>query len=278
MIRPTENSRLTSGVIFGAILPLLWLAGAGMLQLTGNGAGEVTLTQVFAAPAADAPLGRDELGRSLLPRVVSGGGLSLLIALVTIAVSATLGTVIGIVSGWLGGRVDQLVVRVIDIFLAFPGILLAIAIAGLMGPGIGNVFIALVTVGWVGFARLARAQALSLRSRDHVLVARALGTPTWRILLRHVLPLMAAPLLVEASFGVAGVIVAEAGLSFLGLGVQAPTPSWGSMLRDGMQYLPLAPHLVLVPGSALFLTVLGVNALGDRLRDAIAPGAAATRA
>jgi peptide/nickel transport system permease protein len=155
----------------------------------------------------------------------------------------------------------------IDIFLAFPGILLAIALAGLLGPGIDNVVIALTVVGWVGYARLSRAQVLSLKHREHVMAAEALGTRKHRIMLRHLLPLMSAPLIIEATFGVAAVVIAEAGLSFLGLGVQPPGASWGAMIRDGTRYLLVAPHMVLAPGMAIFIVVLSVNLLGDRLRD-----------
>jgi peptide/nickel transport system permease protein len=154
-----------------------------------------------------------------------------------------------------------------DVFLAFPGLLLAIALAGLLGPGIGNLVLALALVGWVGFARLARSQVLSLKRREHVTAARALGTRSARVLLRHLLPLISAPLIVEASFAVAAVVVAESGLSFLGLGVQPPDASWGSMIRDGVRYMLVAPHLVLAPGAALFTVVLSVNLWGDRLRD-----------
>ena len=174
---------------------------------------------------------------------------------------------IGSVSGYVGGRLDGFIVRVIDLFLAFPGILLAIALAGLLGPGIGNVVIALTAVGWVGFARLARAQVLSLKHREHVLAAQALGASQMRIIGWHLLPLMTAPLIVEATCGVASVVVAEAGLSFLGLGVQPPEASWGSMIRDGTRYLLVAPHMVIVPGVAMVVVVLSVNLLGDRLRD-----------
>ena len=160
-----------------------------------------------------------------------------------------------------------MIVRIVDIFLAFPGILLAIALAGILGPGIENVVIALAAVGWVGFARLARAQTLSLKNREHIQAAIALGCRLPRIVLRHLLPLLAAPLIVEATFGVAGAVIAEAGLSFLGLGVQPPAASWGSIIRDGTRYLLVAPHLVIAPGVALMLVVLSVNLLGDRLRD-----------
>ncbi len=177
------------------------------------------------------------------------------------------GTLLGTVAAYWGGRWDHFMVRVIDIFLAFPGILLAIAMAGLMGPGIDNVVIALSTVGWVGFARLSRAQVLSLKHREHVQAAVALGAGRIRIVTRHLLPLMVAPLIVEATFSIAGVILAEAGLSFLGLGVQPPAPSWGSMIRDGARYMLVTPHMVLAPGVSVMLVVLAVNSLGDRLRD-----------
>ena len=160
-----------------------------------------------------------------------------------------------------------MIVRIIDIFIAFPGILLAIALAGLLGPGIANAVIALAVVGWVGFARLARAQTLTVKHREHIDAARSLGTGRWRIGARHLLPLITAPLIVEATFGIASVVIAEASLSFLGLGVQPPAASWGSMIRDGTRYMLVSPHMVLAPGLAILLVVLSINLLGDRLRD-----------
>ena len=157
--------------------------------------------------------------------------------------------------------------RIVDVFLAFPGILLAIALAGVLGPGLDNVIVALCAAGWVGFARLARAQSLSLKHREHVMAARALGVSDFNILRRHVLPYIVAPLIVEASFGVAAVVIAEAGLSFLGLGVQPPEASWGTILREGTRYMLVAPHVVIGPSLVLLLVVLSVNLLGDRLRD-----------
>jgi peptide/nickel transport system permease protein len=167
----------------------------------------------------------------------------------------------------MGGWTDRVITKIIDVFLAFPGLLLAIALAAILGPGIENVVFALVVVGWVGYARLARAQTLSLRSREHVLAARALAVPTWLILFRHLVPLLLAPLGVEATFGIAGAVISEAGLSFLGLGVQPPDASWGSMIKEGTRYLLVAPHLVLAPGIALMLVVLAVNLIGDQWRD-----------
>ncbi len=228
---------------------------------------DISLPHLLQPPSAIAWLGYDDLGRSLLDRLILGSRTSFLVAAGVISVSLTLGTVIGMISGWLGGNMDLVIVRIMDIFLAFPSILLAIALSGLLGPGIENVVFALSIIGWVGFARLARAQTLSLKRREHVIAALALGAKVPRILFRHVLPLLMAPLVVEATFGIAGIVIAEAGLSFLGLGVQPPTASWGSMIRDGTRYMLVAPHIVLAPGLALMLVVLSVNLLGDRLRD-----------
>jgi len=170
-------------------------------------------------------------------------------------------------AAWFGGWWDKATVLVIDIFIAFPGILLAIALSGLMGPGIMNAVVALSVVGWVGFARLARAQTLTVKHREHVTAAQALGTDTVSIAIHHILPLIMAPLVIEATFAIAGTVIAEAGLSFLGLGVQAPDPSWGSMIRDGARFMLVAPHMVLAPGMAILLVVLSINLLGDSLRD-----------
>jgi peptide/nickel transport system permease protein len=225
------------------------------------------LTANFTIPTIDAWLGYDELGRPILDRLIMGASTSFFVAFFVVIISLSVGTLIGTFSAWIGGYFDLIIVRIMDIFLAFPGLLLAIALSGLLGPGIENVVIALSIVGWVGFARLARAQTLSVKQREHVLAAIALGARTPRILYYHILPLLIAPLTIEATFNIAGVVIAEAGLSFLGLGIQPPNASWGSMIRDGTQYMLVAPHLVLAPGIALLLIVLSVNMLGDQLRD-----------
>ncbi len=230
-------------------------------------ANVIHLDKILLIHDVKALLGYDDLGRVLWYRLVMGAGTSLQVAIGVIAVSLIIGTLIGSLSAYIGGMWDHLIVRIIDVFLAFPGILLAIALAGLMGPGIMNVIIALSIVSWVGYARLSRAQVMSLKHREHVQAAIALGCSHYRILRYHILPLIIAPLIIEASFGVASVVIAEAGLSFLGLGVQPPDASWGSMIKDGSQYLLMAPHMVLVPGCALMLVVLAVNLLGDSLRD-----------
>ena len=257
--------------IFGLWFPLLVIALWALIAIIGPllniSPDQIDLTKILAPPSADVIFGADDLGRSMAERVLAGAQTSFIVAIWVVLVSIIIGTFIGTMSGYLGGKWDLVVVRIIDIFLAFPGILLAIALAGILGPGIENVVIALSIVGWVGYARLARAQVLSLKHREHIQAAIALGSGTGRIVFRHLLPLMMAPLIVEASFGVAGIVIAEAGLSFLGLGVQPPEASWGSMIRDGARYLLVAPHMVMVPGIALMLVVLSVNLLGDRLRD-----------
>jgi peptide/nickel transport system permease protein len=253
--------------IWPAGIIILWaLIGlvAPWLPLEPNA---ISLDLILQSPIQSRGLGFDDLGRPLLDRLIYGATTSFLVAFWVVGLASLAGTLIGSFSAYIGGFWDRLLVHIIDLFLAFPGILLAIALAGILGPGIENVVIALTVVGWVGYARLARAQVLSLKSRDHVQAAIALGVPHGRIVRTHLLPLISAPLIVEATFGIAAVVVAEAGLSFLGLGVQPPEASWGSMIRDGTRYLLVAPHMVLVPGLAMVAVVLAVNLLGDRLRD-----------
>lgn len=246
---------------------ILWLAmalGGGFLPLQPN---EIALSKILMPPNAEAWLGYDDLGRAIADRLILGAETSFWVAFWVVGVSLSVGAFVGAVSGYIGGWVDHLIVRIIDVLLAFPGILLAIALAGILGPGVNNVIIALSVVGWVGFARLARAQVLSIRHREHVLAAIALGAGRLRIITVHLLPLIAAPMIVEGTFAIAGVVIAEAGLSYLGLGIQPPDSSWGSMIRDGTRYMLVAPHMVLAPGATLMLIVLAVNLLGDRLRD-----------
>lgn len=228
---------------------------------------KIELAGILRAPGYTHWLGQDDLGRSVLDRLISGARTSLLVSVSVTFFSALIGVSIGAVSAWFGKWLDHLIIRLIDLFMAFPGILLAIALAGILGPGINNLVIALSVVGWVGFARLTRAQVLALKSREHIQAAKALGTRTPLIMTRHLLPLIAAPLIIEATFSVASVIIAEAGLSFLGIGIQPPESSWGNMIKDGSRYLLIAPHLVFFPGLALALTVLAINMLGDQLRD-----------
>ncbi len=235
-----------------------------VLRLTPN---TVELTHILVEPSQDYWFGFDELGRPIADRLITGARTSFLVSLSVVALGILIGGILGIASGYFSGWVDQVFVRIVDIMLAFPGLLLAIALAGALGPGIENVVLALVIVGWVGYARLARGQVLALKHADHIVAAQAMGATPWRIMWWHLLPLITAPLIIEASFGIASAIIAEAGLSFLGLGVQPPQASWGSMIRDGTRYMLVAPHLVIIPGLTLMAVVLAANLLGDWLRD-----------
>jgi peptide/nickel transport system permease protein len=188
-----------------------------------------------------------------------------------VLVTTTVGVGFGLLAGWRGGWLDEALMRITDIFLAFPGILLAIAFTAAAGPGIGHVIVALSLIGWVGYARLTRGQVLAMREREFMAAATALGLPARRLLFRHLLPNVASPVLVEATFGFAYAILAESSLSFLGLGTQPPTSSWGALLDAGRSYLLVAPHITTFPGLAIFLTVLCTVHLGDRLRDRLDP-------
>lgn len=246
-----------------------WLAAVVLAASVDLAPDAIRLEAILHGPSASAWLGNDDLGRDVLSRILAGAQVSMTVAVVVTAITLSFGVTLGLVAGYFGGWVDRLLMQVTDIFLAFPGILLAIAFAAVLGPGLNNLILALCLTSWVGYARLTRAQALSLRGRQHVQAAETLGAGTPRIMLRHMLPLLAAPLVVEATYSIAGLVIAEASLSFLGLGIQAPQASWGSMLRDGVRYMLVAPHYVLAVGLSLMSLVLAVNVLGDKLRDAL---------
>jgi len=219
-------------------------------------------------PSLRHPLGQDELGRDVISRIIWGSRASMLVGICVVSVSLLIGALLGGLAGYAGGIVDNLIMRIVDVLLAFPGILLAIAVAGILGPSLFNVIFALCLMGWVGFARLVRAQVLSVREREFVLAARSIGASPTRIIIRHVMPEVTAPVVVQATFAIAGTIIAESSLSFLGLGPQ-DIPTWGSMLNRGVDYLLFAPHLATFPGLLVMITVLGFNFLGDALRDAM---------
>src|SRR5687767_14894889 len=212
--------------------------------------------------STDNPLGTDKLGRDILSRILHGGRISLLVGVTTVAISLFIGLTIGSISGYFGGWTDQLLMRLVDILMAFPGILLAIAFTAVLGPGLDHVILALCLIGWTGYARLARGEILGLREREFIRAAQALGGKPRRVIVRHLLPNLLPPLLIQATFGLAAAVIAEGSLSFLGLGVQPPTPSWGSMLNEGRQFLLVAPHLTTYPGLAIMMTVLGLNLVG----------------
>jgi len=223
-------------------------------------------------PPGDAHLlGTDELGRDILARLLFGARVSLWVGMVTVVLAGLIGVAGGLAAGYLGGYYDAIIMRLVDIFLAFPVIILAIAIVAVRGPGLTNVLIALALVYWTTYARVARAVVLTLREEEYTWAARTLGASPIRIMLRHLLPNAVAPLVVLASLGMGNAILAEAALSFLGLGIQPPEASWGSMLNFGMQFLRDDSFLSTTPGLAIFVTVLGFNLLGDGLRDALDP-------
>ena len=230
------------------------------------------LPQRLSGPSWEHPFGNDELGRDILSRTLMGTRVSMRVGAMVVLVSAVIGVFIGGIAGYVGGVVDIVTtVIVINSLMAFPGILLAIAFVAFLGPGLEKLIFALSIIGWVSYARLARGQVLKIKTLEFVECARALGASDARILLLHVLPNMVQPVLVQASVGMAGAILAEAALSFLGLGITPPTPSWGAMLNDGRNHLFDAPHLVVFPALALMLTVLSFNFLGDGLRDWLDP-------
>ncbi|TAL16131.1 ABC transporter permease [bacterium] len=221
-------------------------------------------------PTTAHPLGQDKIGRDVLSGIMYGGRVSLLIGFAVVAVSIVVGTAVGFVSGWVGGWADEIFMRIVDILLAFPGILLAIALAGVLGPSLWNVIFALSVMGWVGFARLVRGEVLSIKEREYVKAATVLGASPARIAWKHVLPNLSGPLAVKATFAVAGTILSESSLSFLGLGPQ-DTPTWGAILSQGVDYLLFAPHLAFFPGLAIMLTVLGINIIGDEVSARLDP-------
>jgi peptide/nickel transport system permease protein len=257
-----------AGLIIVLIAVLAALAGP-LLSPYDPAAQE--LARRLEAPSLAHPFGLDELGRDILARLMQGARISLLVGLAVVSVSSTVGMLFGSIAGYFGGRTDDAISRVIDVLMAFPGILLAIALVAVLGPSLTNVVLALSVIGWVGYARLVRGQALRARELEFVQAARASGAGASRIVFHHILPTAFPSVVVSATIGMAGAIIAEAALSFLGLGVQPPTPSWGTMLDAGRAHLFDAPHLTIFPGLAIALLVLGFNFLGDGLRDRVDP-------
>jgi peptide/nickel transport system permease protein len=265
-------ARVGAGIVILAVV----LALVGPFVTPYDPAGQ-ELPLRLAGPTGTHLFGLDELGRDIFARVLAGARISLLVGLVVVSVSATIGIFLGAIAGYFGGRVDESISRVMDILLAFPGLLLAIALVAVLGPSLTNVVIALSLIGWVGYARLVRGQVLRARELEFVQAACALGARTSRILLRHVIPTTLPAVTVQATLGMGAAILAEAALSFLGLGVQPPTPSWGTMLNGGRAHLLDAPHLTIFPGIAIAVLVLGFNFLGDGLRDALDPATSQRR-
>jgi peptide/nickel transport system permease protein len=225
------------------------------------------LEKDLLSPSKEHLLGTDKLGRDILSRIIYGARISLWVGISTVSLSLMTGVFIGSLAGYLGNWMDQLLMRIVDILMAFPGILLAIAITAVLGPGLSHVILALCLTGWTGYARLVRGEILALKEKEFIYASQALGGRPSRVILFHMLPNLVPPLLIQSTFGIAAAIIAEGSLSFLGLGVQPPVPSWGSMLNEGRQFLLVAPHLTTFPGLAIMMTVLGLNLVGDGLRN-----------
>jgi peptide/nickel transport system permease protein len=253
--------------IFALSILVFWLLAVIIGQLLGLQANSIDLNAILTSPNTQHWLGADDLGRDILARILEGVQVSFTVAIIVTLITMAIGVFVGLVAGFYGGKVDAVLMKITDIFLAFPGILLAIAFAAVLGAGIGNLILALCITGWVSYARLTRGQTLALRNRQHVLAAESLGASVPRLLIKHILPLLGSILMVEATYSLASVMIAEASLSFLGLGIQAPNASWGAMLRDGVRYMLVAPHYVLVVGLSLMSLILAINLGGDYLRD-----------
>jgi len=267
------NARHNPLAATGAVLVVIFVLFALFAPwIVSQDPAKIDLPARLASASHAHWLGTDELGRDILSRVIYGSRISMLVGSCVVLISLALGLVIGSIAGYYGGTIDRFInVVVMNAFLSFPGILLAIAFVAFRGPGIFNLVLALSLGGWVGYARLVRGQVLAAREREFVEAARALGASDLRIIVRHILPNIVQPVVVQAAIGMAGAILAEATMSFLGLGVPPPTASWGTMLNDGRAYLFDAPHLVIFPALAVMLAVLSFNFLGDALRDYLDP-------
>ncbi len=264
-----RRSPLVTG---GAVVIILYaLAAVTAPLLTPHSPLAQVLDLRLGPPQPGYPLGLDQLGRDLLSRVLFGARLSLLIGLVVVTVAGLLGTTVGVVAGFAGGRIDNILMRITDVFFAFPSLILAMAIAAALGPSLINTMVAIAMVTWPVYARLSRAQTLVLRRQEFIEAARALGASDTRVIFRHVLPNALSPLIVQASFNMGEAILIAAGLSFIGFGAQPPTPEWGVMISEGRDYITTQWWVPTFPGLAILLAVTGFNLVGDGLRDLLDP-------
>ena len=257
------------GIISFAVLAVIMLAGILAPVLAPNDPVLVTLDNRFAAPSIQFPFGTDHLGRCVLSRLMYGAIVSLGSALLVMTITITISIIIGTLSGYKGGWVDTLLMRMGDVNLAFPDLVLTLVIAGMLGPGLANIIIAMAAVQWVWYARIIRGMVLSLKERSYVLSAKVAGTPGWLIVVRHILPNIIPHVVVLVTINLGMVVLHISGLTFLGLGAQPPTPEWGAMLNDARQYLRSYPRLIMFPGTMIMLVVISFNLLGDALRDVI---------
>jgi len=266
--RMLRNFAFTAGLLLTVVIVLVAILAPLIAPYDPN---IQDTSRRLEPPSHSHPLGLDDLGRDVLSRILWGARVSLRVGFSVVILASLIGITLGAMSGYFGGWIDTIIMRITDILLAFPGILLAIALVAVLGPSLNNVILALVIIGWVGYARLVRGQVLKVREMEYVTAAKALGAKSPRVIVRHVLPNIMNPVIVMATLGLAGAILAEASLSFLGLGVQPPTPSWGKMLDDGRRYIGVANHLAIFSGAAIMLAVMGLNFLGDGMIDALDP-------
>lgn len=268
---PRRLARDRTALVGFVMLGVLFLAALAAPLLTPYAPDATNVAERFAPPSLDHPLGTDHLGRDELARLLYGARVSLLVTLAIGTAILLIGTLVGLVSGFLGGIVDSAVMRVVDVLFALPPLLLALAVTGFLGPGLTNLALAMTAVWWLEYARVVRGLVLGVKERPYVESARALGLPRRTVALRHVLPNIIAPVIVLVTLQSGRLLLALAALSFLGLGVSSPTSEWGAMLNEGKDYLAVAPELMLYPGLAITLAGLGFNLLGDGLRDVLDP-------
>lgn len=260
-----------SVVIGFSIILVVVLAALFAPYLTSHDPNEMNMSERLTGPSSEHLLGTDSFGRDLLTRLLYGARVSLLVGIVSVSIAMTIGVLLGLLAGYYGRWVDTVIMRIVDIFLSFPVILLAVALVAALGPGIGSVMIALGLVYWTNYARVVRSTVLSVKEEEYVQAARTMGASDTRIIFKYILPNVTAPIIVVATLGLGIAIVAEATLSFLGLGIQPPDPSWGWTLSVGLDFIRNAPYLSIIPGIAIMVTVLGFNLLGDGIRDVTDP-------
>lgn len=254
-----------------AILVMMALVAISAPVVARHDPVEIDPINKLERPNLEYLMGTDNLGRSIWARVVWGARLTLGTATLAMVMILLIGVVVGLVAGFYGDRVDNIIMRVVDVVLAFPSLILALAIAGMLGPSLVNVLIGIVLVGWATYARMVRGIVLSVREKEYIEAARALGIPPRQLATRHILPNVISPVVVLASLDMGGLLLSISALSFLGLGAQAPEPEWGRMLNDARPFMQIAPHTMIFPGLAIFLSVMAFNLLGDGLRDALDP-------
>jgi peptide/nickel transport system permease protein len=255
----------------GAIIAFFFLVSAFPVLFASHPPNRIDIVQILRPPSPDHPLGTDDLGRDVLARMAHGARISLSVGFAAVGIAIAIGLVVGLLAGYYGGWIDAVLMRFVDMMLCFPTFFLILSVIAFIGPSIWNIMVIIGLTGWMGVARLVRAETLSLKERDFVAAARAQGAGDVRIVFRHILPNTLAPILVAATLGVAGAILTESALSFLGIGVQPPTPSWGNILTSGKDNIEFAWWLSLFPGLAILVTVLGYNLLGEGIRDAADP-------